>query len=82
MNWPRFGPFAQIPPLASVKPGSLNAWAMPRGSGATTLAKIFLRIVDAPARVKIDGEHVEQYEQDLSFHFLFRLGRLMRSLSE
>eukprot|EP00913_Durusdinium_trenchii_P029030 g27219.t1 len=63
---PQFGPFAQIPPLASVKPGSLNAWAMPRGSGATTLAKIFLRIVDAPARVKIDGEHVEQYEQDLS----------------
>lgn len=61
---PQFGPFAQIPPLASVKPGSLNAWAMPRGSGATTLAKIFLRIVDAPARVKIDGEHVEQYEQE------------------
>ena len=29
--------------------------AMARGQGSTTFAKILLRMVDAPARLKIDG---------------------------
>ena len=61
---PQFGPFARIPSIAPMKPGSLNVVAMARGQGSTTLAKILLRMVDAPARLKIDGEHVEQYEQE------------------
>ncbi|CAL1154489.1 unnamed protein product [Cladocopium goreaui] len=61
---PQFGPFARIPALPEVKVGKLNVLAMARGQGASTLAKILLRIVDAPARIKIDGEHVEQYEQE------------------
>ena len=69
--WPpkkRFGPFAEIPSLALVRCGKLHGLAMRRGGGSTTLAKIFLRIVDAPARLKLEGEHVEQFEQDFVTH--------------
>ncbi|CAJ1333044.1 unnamed protein product [Effrenium voratum] len=58
----QFGPFAKIPALAAAKTGQLNVMAMPRSSGATTFAKLLLRMHDAPAKIKLNGEHVEHYE--------------------
>merc|ERR1711879_151011 len=37
---------------------------MPRGLGATTFSKVLLRLTPAPARLKLNGLHIEQYEQE------------------
>jgi len=58
----QFGPFAKIPALTSATTGKLNVMSMPRSSGATTLAKLLLRMLDAPAKIKLNGEFVEHYE--------------------
>eukprot|EP00931_Biecheleriopsis_adriatica_P088438 TRINITY_DN62764_c0_g1_i1.p1 TRINITY_DN62764_c0_g1~~TRINITY_DN62764_c0_g1_i1.p1 ORF type:complete len:1087 (+),score=174.09 TRINITY_DN62764_c0_g1_i1:60-3320(+) len=62
---PQYGPFVQIPALAAVTKGKLNTLAMPRGTGATSFGKILLRMLTVPARVKLNGVHIEQYEQEL-----------------
>ncbi|CAK0871037.1 unnamed protein product [Prorocentrum cordatum] len=59
---PEFGPFAHVPALESAGLGRLNVMSMPRGSGATSFAKVLLRMHPAPARVILNGQHIEQYE--------------------
>eukprot|EP00931_Biecheleriopsis_adriatica_P066140 TRINITY_DN40544_c0_g1_i1.p1 TRINITY_DN40544_c0_g1~~TRINITY_DN40544_c0_g1_i1.p1 ORF type:complete len:1122 (+),score=187.06 TRINITY_DN40544_c0_g1_i1:87-3452(+) len=60
----QFGPFAYVPALPAAKRGCLNLLSMPRGSGSTSLAKVLLKLSQAPARVKVNGLHIEQYEQE------------------
>jgi hypothetical protein len=59
---PEFGPFAHVPALESAGLGRLNVMSMPRGSGATSFGKLLLRMHTAPARVVLNGQHIEQYE--------------------